>query len=81
MSLFMRNRMCMRTTASGLMVLMLMNCLTLVQKQDGVDSIALVAFLIARSQTLQVDVHSASHMVQFGLEQKRFRLALNTMMR
>lgn len=64
----------MRITAYGLMVVMLMNSATLVQKQDGAVSIVPAVFLTVQTQTPQVDVHSASLGVLFMFGQTRYRL-------
>lgn len=70
----------MRITATGLMELLLMIYLTLVQNRDGVHNIVSAASRIVQTQTQQEDVHSASHMVQYGLVLKKYRLVQDTMM-
>lgn len=57
----------------GLMVVMQMNCYSLVQNRDGVCFIVHAVILNVPTQTQLVDVHLASQTVKYGLEQKRFR--------
>lgn len=54
----------------GLMVVMQMNCYSLVQNRDGVCFIVHAVILNVPTQTQLVDVHLASQTVKYGLEQK-----------
>lgn len=58
----------------GLMVVMQMNCYSLVQNRDGVHNIVSAASRIVRTQTQLEDVLLASLMVKYGLVLKKYRL-------
>ena len=77
MNLFMRSRMCMSGIPCGLMVVMQMNCYSLVQNRDGVHNIVSAASRIVRTQTHREDVRLPFCGVPIMQEQKKYRSVPN----